>query len=336
MRTSSFSLLLAPLLLVGTSVSASELLRWDGTPGSVENELPRSIAGVVHEWPVDVNLRDIVANADARRSIDVDVPGESDLTFKMINFNEKSGFIVIGEDEDIDVVPDPDAPDESLSYFWYGSSEHHQMTISVWRGRMVATIQAEGRSYSVSARESRPVLQEFDLARMPRPFDLDDEQRSESPKTASWSMPIYKNIVDTVDVLFVHTADALAEVSNDPALLNAAVVLAEDQLNQALNTSAATTVRVRNVMSGPDFSEFVSYDENSGHTCTGASVEGCRWVGHRIWLRTDATVDSLRSAYGADVVVMLVGDGVDIGGVAYTQRPNCGVLTGYENTAGCD
>ncbi len=110
---------------------------------------------------------------------------------------------------------------------------------------------------------------------------------------------------------------------------------AMEQVAVALRTSGMDDVRVRNVLQSGDLSIEVAYNEVPGNTCAGPDVDLCRWVGHRIWLRTSATVASLRSTHGADLVVMLVGDDQGYAGIAYVQRTNRGNMPGYEESSGC-
>jgi hypothetical protein len=318
--------------------SESDLITWQGEPGSIENPLPE-IIGVKHEWPIGLNLRGIIENAAARAEIRVELPDVSDLVFTLRNFDASSGFITIGDGDELDIAPDPNVPDSELSYSWYGASEHYQMTISVWRGRMSATVQTAGDVYSIGAHEQQPVLRSFDRALLLGEPDLES---SEGLVNLGIGKPLpgpvqelRKSGVDTIDILVLHTPDALAALGNDQAQLDATVAEAFQQLSQSFENSGISTVRVRNVLAaGPNLSESINYNENSGWTCAGTSVATCRWIGHRVWLRTDSTVQALRNSYGADIVVMIVADSA-FGGLAYTQRPNCGNFPLYEATTGC-
>ncbi|HWS26186.1 MAG TPA: hypothetical protein VN259_06355, partial [Xanthomonadales bacterium] len=80
----------------------------------------------------------------------------------------------------------------------------------------------------------------------------------------------------------------------------------------------------------------INFDEtNNGWTCPSGPSAQCRWTGHRVFLRTDAGVQSLRDSYGADIVLMIVQD-TGWAGMAYTQRPNCGFTGTFEFTSGCN
>ncbi len=119
------------------------------------------------------------------------------------------------------------------------------------------------------------------------------------------------------------------------AQLDATVFGAMEQVAVSLRNSGMDDVRVRNVLQSGDLSVEVNYNEVPGNTCAGPDVDLCRWVGHRMWLRTSATVASLRDTHGADLVVMRVGDDQGYAGVAYVQRPNCGEFLQYETALGC-
>ena len=165
-----------------------------------------------------------------------------------------------------------------------------------------------------------------------------DAKRS-AAKAAVAALPVRpKSAIDTVDVLVVHTPGALAHssIGGNVEDLNSRIAQSFVQVESALATSGMDTVRVRNVLTGSDLSIEIPYNEVPGNTCDeGTFAPLCRWVGHRIWLRTSTEVAALRNIHGADLVVMLVGDQF-YGGIAYVQNIDCGVFSGYESTLGCD
>lgn len=328
------------LFVAPVAFAQSNLLRWNGPPGSIEHPDP-GIRGAEREWPVGLNMREVMANERARSRIRVHVPGRTPLVFTAINIEPTSGFRIVGNYE---YEPNPDVPDSELSYTWFGNAGSRQMTIAVHKGRMSATIQFDDRVYAISSRDGQSVIRQFDPGQMLGDADEGIPMANTSPtavpgasKHHNLTLPtLAKNAVDTVDVLVVHTAAALAGVGNDQAQLNATIAEAFQQSESSFATSGVNTLKVRNVLAGSaNLSEFVDYDEDSGWVCGGGTnATQCRWIGHRVWLRTDATVQALRNSYGADIVVMLVGDS-GLGGVAYTQRPDCGSLPNYESTLGC-
>ena len=159
-RSMVFAITASMLLLTsGAARGQSELLIWDGEPGSVANPLP-DITGLIYEWPVGINLRGIVFDDAARQRITVVVPYRAPITFELINFEARAGFIWDGF-----LTPDPNASDADIAYSWYGFAPGGpQMTITVLRGVMAATIQYGGRRvYAVGGPYADQVLREFDL-----------------------------------------------------------------------------------------------------------------------------------------------------------------------------
>ncbi|MBI2398358.1 MAG: hypothetical protein HYV17_11220 [Xanthomonadales bacterium] len=327
-------------MAIATASSAwaqSNLFSWQGQPGSVEHPRP-NIRGAEREWPVGVNIRAVMASERARSSIRVLVPGRPPLVFQQRNVEPLRGFRIL---DNFDYEPDPAVPDSGLTYTWYGSSGSKQMTMSVYEGRVSATIQFDDRVFSISSRDGQQVVRQFDPGQMLGDADAGIEPEvgpSEivAPKKATPMVAFAaKSAVDFVDILVVHTPAAFASLGNDQAQLNAVGSEAFQQSEQSFSNAGVNTLRVRNVLAGnASLSEPVDYDEDSGWTCAGSNAVTCRWVGHRVWLRTDATVQSLRNTYGADLVVMLVADN-GTGGLAYTQRTDCGTITNYEATPGC-
>lgn len=322
------------VLLWPTAALPSEFfVVWPGHPDAPPISGPRDSA-VDREWEVAVDMRGIPANTAAVTKVNVRLP-DGDRAFVMRRFSDIAGFELVGED---DFRIRPDARDDEISYNWYGEAGAEQMTIAVHRGVMSATITGGSALYSLIRRVSKSVFQQIDVSRIPpslepltRPSDF-----KRSPPTLA-TAPRTKSAFDTVDVLIVHTPAALAEatIGGDVANMNARVAESFLQIESALAPSGMDSVRVRNVLSSGNLSVEVPYNEVPGNSCTGTNVNVCRWIGHRIWLRTDATVAALRDTYGADLVVMLVGDQAGVTGIAYVQNLDCGVFVGYEDTPGC-
>ena len=331
----SRTLLLLLSLVLPTAVVASDFFTiWPEHPEAPGRPGPREGA-VEREWDVRIDMRGIVANTAAIEKIGVRLP-DGERTFFMRRIALDAGFELVGED---DFEIRPGARDEEISYSWYGEAEAEQMTIAVHEGVMSATITGSRGVYSLIRQRALPVLQRIDTSRIST-LEPGGDGRPVPPKSA-WSPPMSldglmpKLAIDNVDVLVVHTAAALT-AAGSLADLNARVAESFVQIQDAMTVSGMSGVRVRNVLSGSNLSEAISYNEVPGNTCAGPNVGLCRWTGHRIWLRTSTAVASLRNTHGADLVVMLVGDNEGPVGVAYVQRPDCGVTANYENTTGCD
>lgn len=344
MHFASLGSLCISLAFIGMSVfsashanAASDFFRiWPNHPAAPVRPGPEGSA-IRHEWDVEVDMRGIVANSEAMRTILVKMPDGHNLRFDNVSFSDISGFELVGE---FDFQVDPDASDSDISYTWYGTSGSAQMTIAVWQGVMSATITGIPSTLSVQQMRSHTRLREFDLSRVPPEVDGDrsnDDKSGTTNKRAAALLPNTKAVVAHVDTLVVHTPAVLAALvamGGDRSTLNAMIAEAFLQSESAMTVSGMTGTRLRNVLSSGDLSEEIPYNEVPGNSCTGGSTLTCRWVGHRIWLRTDPAVATLRNTNAADIVVMLVAD-ADVAGIAYTQRTACGELAGYENTLGC-
>ena len=130
----------------------------------------------------------------------------------------------------------------------------------------------------------------------------------------------------TVDVLVLYTPTALAHVGSVNGM-TMRVLNSNDQLNEAIIKSDVRNTRVRVVGI-----EEIAFNENNGVTPTAT-----RWLGYQSWVRLDPSATSRRDAYQADLVVMLVHDNAAGApcGVAYVQRPDCG-LDAIPYEPGCD
>jgi len=327
---------LALLLVPGDSSARSDLFRiWPNHPAAPVK--PGSDGSAIRrEWDVEVNMRGIVANSAATQTIVVRMPEGNDLHFRNRQFSDISGFILDGE---LDFQIDPDAEDSDISYSWYGTSDSAQMTIAVWRGVMSATITGIASPLNVLQSRSGTRLRELDVTLVPP--DLDEGPRDKNGFGVTYASPAAKRagtkaVVAHVNALVVHTPAALAAFGGDRSALNAQIAEAFVQSDSAMGSSGMESTRLLNILAGQaDLSVEVPYNEVPGNTCVGTNTTFCRWVGHRIWLRTDSTVAALRNSYSADLVVMIVGDQQGLAGIAYTQRPDCGAFEGYESAPGC-
>lgn len=328
------ALLLLTLLLPSALLASDFFTIWPDHPAAPGRLGPPESA-VEQEWDVRLNMRGIAANSAAVARITV-LFADDERTFVMRRFSDIKGFELLGED---DFQISPDARDEDISYNWYGEADGEQMTIAVYEGVMSATITGDKGVYSLIRQHGEPLFQKIDVTRIPNLEPI--EQGDPEERGKQWSTPLAADAptpkfgINTVDVLVVHTPAALAFAGSLPDL-NSRVAESFLQIQEAMTVSGMDGVRVRNVLSGSNLSTQVAYNEVPGHSCSpGTNANLCRWVGHRIWLRTSGTVASLRNTHGADLVVMLVADQTGAAGVAYVQGANCGLLEEYENTPGC-
>lgn len=331
----SRKLLLLLWLVLPTNVIASDFFTiWPGHPEAPERPGPPRTP-IDREWSVGLNMRGIAANTAAIEKISVRLP-DGERTFVMRRIDLISGFELVGED---DFEIRPDTRDEEISYNWTGTAESEEMTIAVYQGVMSATITGSRGVYSLIRRDSLPVFQQIDVSRIPT---LEPGGGGKPPRFGKqWHAPLSaiapmpKLAIDSIDVLVVHTPAALT-LAGSVADMNARVAESFLQIDEAMRTSGMSGVKVRNVLSGSDLSALVSYSEVPSHTCAGPEPISCKWVGHRVWLRTSSQVAALRDAHGADLVVLLIADEIGSVGIAYAQNTNCGVIDDYEESLGCD
>lgn len=309
---------------------------WPGHPEAPPRTGPEGSAAAL-EWTVGLNMRGIAANNRAVALVRMRLP-EGERDFIMRQFNDIAGFEPVGED---DFQIRPGITDREISYNWYGESGTEQLTIAVYQGVMSATLTGGEVLYSVSRRDGAPLLQQLDVTRIPPTFEAPTRTKdaTASPPKAMRGMlgpTLTKSALDVVDVLILHTPAALAQASigGDQAVLNSRVAESFLQVESAMATSGMNTVRLRNVISSGNLSVEMPYNEVPGNSCIDPDVNACRWIGHRIWLRTN--VQALRNAYGADLVVLLLADQAGLVGVAYPQHFDCGKQEGFESTPGCD
>ena len=292
---------------------------------------PSNIPGVEVEYPITVNLRSLVLNSSTRQRYSLRLANGSTQVFELKAFDGMSGFIPLGNS---DIQPDPNVPDSALSYSWYGMSGNETFYVAVRGGRISATLIGKTKNYSITKSRGTLVFRRFNPRLVPNDGRIMGHP-SGTPRhiVESTSSPKF---LDFIDVLVLHTPAALAALNGDEAQLDVIVEEAIGQSNQTISNSGITSFKMRNASNGVHMSTLINYNE--APTPPAACVSGpgfCRWVGHRIFARTNSTVQSLRNSRGADLVVMVVADQFDVTGVAYVQRPNCGVQAGLENTPGC-
>lgn len=321
--------LLGWLLLASSAIAQTAFFTvWPGHP-DFSPLPPPAIPGVEVDYPIAVDVRGLVLNASTRQRYSLRFADGTVKVFEQKRFEGEQGFVALGPS---DIQPDPNLPDSALSWYWFGMAGNESLSAAVYQGRMSATVIAQGKHFAITEAQGDLVFRQFNPALVP----TDAALAAASPDAAqvlSKADP-HPKFLDPIDVLVLHTPAVLASVSQSQ--LNAAISEAFGQSETTLLNSGVISLRLRNVASGTNLSTQINYNEAppTPPDCT-APVGFCRWIGHRVFLRTDPTVQTLRNANNADLVVMVVDDHTSASGVAYVQKPNCGFEQGLESTLGC-
>jgi len=294
---------------------------------------PPAITGVEADFPVSVNVRNIVADGPTRSSYSVRMDDGNTLIFNLQSFTATSGFIALGS---ADVQPDPNQPDSALSYTWYGMSDTKSLVVTVYEGHTSATLIAGEKHYTITRNSSgQQVFRRFDPTAIPTDLFTPGQEISNGEIEEIEAQRPTPKFFDSIKVLVLHTPAALIAAGSQ-AQLNANIAEMFAQSDITIANSGITSFRLANVATTGNLSTQINYGETNTPPPTCVFGPACRWIGHRIFLRTDPTVQSIRNSTAADLVVMLVADQADASGVAYVHRPDCGVdLNAGENTPGC-
>lgn len=283
---------------------------------------PSGRHAVVVEHRVEVDIRSIASDPSVLR---VEFADRAEIAFNVSSFSPEHGFLI---DKDFRVYPDPDIPDEKLVYSWFGISDECSLSFSVYGGRMSATLITKDAHYALAESDSMMVFREMNPAEVaidsvfvrPRARHATDQIILKAPSEEQ----LGSSSSDVISILVVHTAAALTQAGSQ-AQLNAIVSESFNQSNLIISNSGIVSYRFDNVASGINLSTQVSYNEQNNQSCDPIiSIDICRYFGHRVWLRTDPTVVTLRNTNNADMVVMLVAHvSQDVAGIAYPQNPDC-------------
>lgn len=257
------------------------------------------------------------------------LPGQGPLELKVHRWEPVDGFDV---DEQGGIHIDPRAADVDLSFNVYGGAPGYELLLVVRKGRFTGSLTGRfkrlGQAWTIVESEKRLVLRDRDTTGYPGHPDDRPAQEMAGEKLATLAPARQKRAVDgggTVDVVVIHTANAVA-VAGSEAAMNDLITGSVVSMQAALANSQAYRVNVNHVLVngplGPQPSELVGYNESPG---IANNIQ--RWYAHRVWARTDPTAIAIRDAYQADMLVMVVGD-AGFCGVAYTQRPDCGAASG--------
>lgn len=320
------------LLFVGQVSAQTQFFRvYPGHPSmSPLPPQPGAAPAIEIEYPVSIDMRGIVLDRKARSEWSLRMPDGNVKVFRENRFNAVEGFVALG---DLDVQPDPALPDAAVSWNWFGTSGRESLIVSQHRGRLSGTLIGIDRNYAITQSRGQTVFRRIN----PRlvPLDIVGSGPRTKPLEIRPSFTSAK-FNDPIDVLVVHTPAAVV-AAEGRAQLNALIAESFSQANTVISNSGIVSFSLRNVLAGQEnLSVEVNYGENGAPPAACVAGAGfCRWVAHRVWLRTSAAVAALRNANNADLVVMYVGDQADASGVAYLQRANCGVDPFLENTPGC-
>lgn len=327
-----FAAAIALLLAHAASAQTVFFNIWPGHP-DFSPLPPPDILGVEVEYPIAVNVRALVADHATRSSYLVRMADGSSIVFVQQRFSPLSGFIPLGT---MDTQPDPDASDSALDYHWYGTSGNASFIVAVHGGRMSATLITADKNYAITESRNQMVLRRFNPGLVPDDLATGGEPMTERDILQVHSTSLTPKFSDSINVLILHTPAALAAAGSQ-AQLNATIAEMFAQSEITIQNSGITSFRLQNTATGSNLSTQINYPETNTPPVGCQLPSGqCRWIGHRVFLRTDSTVQALRNSVGADLVVMVVADQLDASGVAYTHRNNCGVdFFAGENTAGC-
>lgn len=315
--------------------------RW--FPEQVDSDDPFAMS----EWRVTPNPRELALRPER---VIFPLPDGRVLRFDQQRIDYVSG-VDLDEDDNLIIDPDP----RKLSYYWSGVGPEGTASVSVHRGTFRAQVigfrdriqVAQDRfgrdTFSVLDTDKLNGVQCISLAE-PTAVGVHVGKSAIPPSGATFAPPIEarpaiapvtrtpgsKYLVE-IDVAFLYTPAALQRISasGDVAAFEPVIADSIMQLNESLQaTQAATQVRFRRV--GPMVP--INYNETPQQ-----SNDGLRWQAHRNFMIVNrfetggAGVDILgvRQQYGADIVVMFVGDqwGATFPfgpwGIAVVQRQNC-------------
>lgn len=322
---------------------ADDAGRW--FPEQVDNDDPFALS----QWRVVPNVRGLAARPD---EVEFPLPDGRVLTFTTERFDYVSGFDL---DDDFNIIIDPDT--RNLDYYWSGVGPEGTASASVHRGTFRAqVISFRDRVQVAHDRFGRDTFSVLDTAKLSGvqcislsestivglstvKASIDPVGGTTGPRIDARPMSLptpmarasgSKYLVE-IDVAFLYTPTALQTISSsgDIAAFEPIIADAMAQLNESMQaTQAATQVRFRRV--GPMVP--INYDETPQQT-----NDGFRWQAHRNFMidRRESTgadginIAGTRATYGADLVVMFVGDQGGATspfgpwGIAVVQRQRC-------------
>ena len=140
-------------LLLSTNALAqtSFFVLWPGHPSFSPLPTP-NIRALEAEYQIAVDVRALASNNSVRQQYSVRLADGSIKVFQQKSFDGRAGFIPLGQN---DVQPDPSVPDSALSYFWYGLSGNETLAVTVFEGRMSATLIGQNKTFQVTESAGR-------------------------------------------------------------------------------------------------------------------------------------------------------------------------------------
>ena len=306
--------------------------------GPDSRELPpaRSDArypAIKREYPVVLDVRGLASfSVRGRERLVVALPGSRSTVVTLKRFTPTLGFVINSREE---LVPDPGVPDEKLHFSWYGVGKGVELWLSHREGHVLGRLTIENTVYTFDRLRGHAVMQELDLSQVPA------EHTDVYPPDSTMPAPKYADAqlaktIHFVQVLFVHTPEAVQATGRpdnlttpdvnefEPGTVDKVHTLLIDSvahLNTIFANSGVASV-VENVLpNGQASVETTAYvgEQNNCFDTTPCTVFD-HFSFHRRWAR--ANLGGLRDQHGADLVVLVVGDGTSCG-IAYTQRNNC-------------
>lgn len=316
---------LALLLCAFSAPAIADATFWAFPPGHPDLAPPNTqptAFGATIEYQAYTDIRGI-ASTQTNNRLQIQVPGLGLEAIDRVSFKAIDGFVASGLG---DLAPDPNVPNNGLSYSWYGTALGAEFSVTVTKGIAAGRFSKGEVTWVIATgSDGEPVFRKLNLALFPK------DAADPPPSNAVLALqPLPKNrlsplFTDEVTVLPIYTP-AARTLAGGQAGIDAMIQASIADMNQALENSDTTSIRIANVRPNSTPGIEFNYNEQSNPVgCIGPAAQ-CNFIYHRKYIRTNATVNSLRDTNQADLVVLFVAD-TALCGVAYTQRPGCGSLT---------
>ncbi len=331
------TLLLRTCLLVAVSIfsgqsTASTSLYSTIIPASVTSPPPQVNA----IYSVDLNFDGLKTNPSV---LSITLPDGETIAVQRMLFEPRAGYL-FADDEDPPNTPpfwpDPNATDDSFSFYWAGSSTVADVVITAINGKIMAYINANSKRFGIEWNQDAGNywLTEYNLTSFPVDgTPLNQSYISHKKHHSAIPLPPPSTLIPygtqnphsltslpQLDVLVVYTEDARVDAGGDPgnpndtAGIDLLIQASIDHANTALINSNVAT-RIVNFYSA----KVDGYEPTSS------------WVTALPQFRDLQPIQQLRNLVGADLVVGIVKDYTTLQacGVAFVQsHPGCGFPTG--------
>lgn len=233
-------------LLIASQASAqTQFFRvYPGHPStSPQPPRPGSAPAVEMDFPVSIDTRGIVLDRATRTQWSVRMPDGTVKVFRESRFEPLEGFVALG---DLDVQPDPELPDSALSWNWFGTSGRESLTVSAHRGRLSGTLIGLDRNFAITEIRGQTIFRRINPSLVPLDVVGSGSRTKTNELRPSFATAKFS---DTIDVLVVHTAGAVA-AAEGRAQLNALIAESFSQLNTIVSNSGIVSFSFRNVLAG--------------------------------------------------------------------------------------